>query len=131
MNTHLRDDIDPPQDHETFMASDWRVRLYYHPSIPPHVHAVVAVVLGEMPMTPMYYTGKATITREGHLVCDFMDGDGLMKAATYVGPADGVQQDVVNLIKALQKDNLLSKEEGLEFISAYAGWIAKDERRTH
>ncbi len=126
MNAELKFS-EPPATLKAYKAADWRTRLYFAPT-GAQTHAIIAAVLGEEPRTDQLYVGKACITSDGFVMCDYIDAEGLLRAGAFVGSFESLQTNVVGLIKHLQAEGVLSDDERDEVLKAWVGWFAKDYR---
>ena len=70
------------------------------------------------------FVNRATVTRDGHVCCDFVDRDGRYRIGAFVGAFADLKQNIVGLSMHLK----LSGAEIEEFNKVMGGWIATDYR---
>jgi hypothetical protein len=83
--------------------------------------AVVACALGEKIDAPCFH-GKAHVTSDSFVMCDFSDKNGRGHTGAFVGDVDDIVRNGVGLADHLN----LTAEERAEFGKALAGWIGRD-----
>lgn len=129
LNTNLLHS-DPPADIHDYRAQSWRARVFWAPLSAP-VHALMCAIMGEAPRTNGRLTGKAIVTADGRVMCDFVDEEGMMLHAVHVMDIAALEDTIAKVIKAMQADGVLTDNERDELLRAVADWIAADHRRTH
>lgn len=70
------------------------------------------------------FTGKASVTSDGFLMCDFIDREGRQHLGAFVGSVDDFWDNVRGLNIALALD----AEDSIELVEAFRSWIGKDWR---
>jgi|GEM_PF-318315 len=97
--------------------SDWKKRAV-SAAEGTRTGAIIACVLGHEIEPPCFH-GKAAVTADGFIMCDFTSGDGLRHGGAMVGNLDDLEENVVQLARHL---NLTATERG-EFAAALGEWI--------
>ena len=70
------------------------------------------------------FSGKATITSDGFVMCNFTDADGRFHIGAFVGSASDLSINIAGLADHLD----LSREDHLALCAAITNWIEKDYR---
>lgn len=88
-------------------------KLYYaNPH--PKTHAIIAAMLQQEPRTLQKFVGKAIVTSDGFVQCNFVGADGVAHHSAFVGSAEEVERNVHAVadelgIPAEQTDALLQE----------------------
>lgn len=83
--------------------------------------AILANVFGEDIPAPCF-VGKAIVTSDGYVQCNFTGKDGRQHNGAFVGSIRDLAENAVRLAKHLN----LTAEERREFSTALFGWFAVD-----
>ncbi len=86
--------------------------------------AVVLAAIGRRPDNPPYLSGRATITSDGLLMCDFTSKDGVFHPGALVGDDEDFARNLLGLCNHCQ----LSNDEKTEFLARVNHWIEFDHR---
>lgn len=86
--------------------------------------AILACALGREQAAPYFY-GKATVTSDGFVQCNFCDKDGDHHWGAFVGAFSDLDRNVERLAKHLK----LNSDDHNALTAAVAGWIGKDWRK--
>jgi hypothetical protein len=86
--------------------------------------AVVLVAIGKRPDNPPYLSGRATITSDGLLMCDFTSKDGVFHPGALVGDDEDFARNLLGLCNHCQLNN----GEKTEFLARVNNWIEHDNR---
>lgn len=70
------------------------------------------------------FIGKATITSDGYVMCDFFDGDGQLRLGAFVGAAESLERNV----GALGAHLGLDEAQKAQLFALAKSWIGKDYR---
>ena len=70
------------------------------------------------------FSGKATVTSDGFVMCNFTDADGRFHMGAFVGSASDLSINTAGLADHLD----LSREDHLALCAAITNWIGKDYR---
>ena len=102
------------------MTQNNRDRLY---AARPHpmTHAIIAAMLGREPQTPQRYVGKAIVTSDGFVQCNFVDSNGVSHHSAFVSSYEEIEANVLSVSDLLGID----PDETRQLI---ASWIAIDYR---
>lgn len=84
---------------------------------------IVLAALQKQPKAPPYFTGKANITSDGFVMCDFTDDRGFHAQALVCRDEDMVR-NLLGLVDHCQ----LSNEEKIDFLARVNHWIDNDAR---
>ena len=87
-------------------------------------HAILACAMGREPMTTAKFVGKATVTSDGFVMCDFVDHDGQGRRGAFIGSWDELQANLVGLIAHLG----LGEAELAELNTLVRSWVGTDYR---
>lgn len=98
--------------------------LLYVGSGATQTHAILACAMGRDPLTTAKFVGKATVTSDGFIMCDFVDHDGQGRRGAFVGSMAELD---ANLIQLAQHFNL-GDAELQQMRELVKGWIATDYR---
>lgn len=83
--------------------------------------AIIACAIGREQPVPCFH-GKARITSDGFVMCDFTRFNGEHKMGAFVGSLNDLIRNAVGLANHLNLD----AEERVEFAERLSGWIATD-----
>ena len=83
--------------------------------------AVVACALGHETEPPCFH-GKATVSSDGLVCCDFKDGAGNLHFGAAVGSLDDLERNVVGLSRHLD----LVESERAAFAEVLVAWIGEE-----
>ena len=86
--------------------------------------AVVLAAIGKTPANPPYLSGRATITSDGLLMCDFTSKDGVFHPGALVGDDEDFARNLLGLCNHCQLNN----DEKIEFLARVNHWIEFDHR---
>ena len=86
--------------------------------------AIVMAAIGKKPPSPPELVGKATITSDGMVMCDFIDPSGTYHYGAFVCS----DRDMVRNIVGLANHCNLSNDEKVAFLAMVNNWIGKDHR---
>lgn len=98
--------------------------LLYVGSGATQTHAIIACALGRDPMTTAKFLGKATVTSDGFIMCDFVDHDGQGRRGAFAGTMVELDDNLIGLIKHLN----LGEHELTQLRALIDSWIATDYR---
>lgn len=84
---------------------------------------IVLAALGKQPKAAPYFTGKAIITSDGFVMCDFTDSKGY-----HIGALVCRDEDMVRNLLGLVDHCQLSNEEKIDFLARVNNWIGADHR---
>lgn len=87
-------------------------------------HAIIACALGRDPMTTARFVGKATITSDGFIMCDFIDHDGQGRRGAFVGSWGELEANLIQLARLLG----LTTQEHHQVVELVESWVGKDYR---
>lgn len=87
-------------------------------------HAIIACALDRDPMTTARFVGKATITSDGFVQCDFVDHDGQGRRGAFVGSWMELDNNLQGLIHHLE----LGEPELAQLRELIKGWVGTDYR---
>lgn len=73
------------------------------------------------------FVGKATITSDGFIMCDFRDRNGVYRPGAFVGSVSDLEDNIVGLAAYLN----LPADYRAELGMAIHGWIGHDYRVDH
>lgn len=85
--------------------------------------AIVAAILGRDIQQPKY-VGKAVVTSDGFVMCNFITKNGESKHGALVSDVDGVCDNLRALVHVCK----LTSEQATEFYNIAKAWIAIDYR---
>lgn len=104
---------------------DWRLRLIEatqgNRSI---LGCVVIAAIGHRSENPPYLVGKATVTNDGQVLCDFVERGGTYYFNARIGDDEDFARNIAGLAVAAGLDDL----ERIEFLARVNNWIGRDER---
>src|SRR4051812_33874904 len=104
---------------------DWRLKLIEatrgNQSL---LGCIVLAAIGKTPKNPPYFTGSATITGAGDVLCDFVERDRTYRVAAKIGDDDDLARNILGLVIHCG----LTDEERVEFLARVNRWIARDHR---
>jgi len=104
------------------MAKTWKQRALAA-TRGSQLGAIVACVLGRKIPAP-HFIGKASITSDGFVMCDFRSKDGAYRHGAFVCDATDLERNTAGLIAHLE----LTPEEQKIFLAAMSAWISTDYR---
>lgn len=84
---------------------------------------IVLAALDKRPKMPPYFVGKATITADGFVMCDFLDFTGY-----HIGALVCRDEEMVRNVVGLVNHCNLSEEEKVDFLARVNHWIETDNR---
>lgn len=84
--------------------------------------AIIACALGRNPDDVPRFNGKASVTSDGFVMCDFVDRSGESRMGALVGSLNDLERNVKGLADHLQ----LSAQERGEYAEKLGGWISED-----
>lgn len=106
---------------------DWRLKLIEKTrGNQTHEGRIVLAAIGKEPSNPPYFRGRANITSDGMVLCDFVSADGVYHHDDVVG----TDSDLVRNMVALASFSGLNDDEKIEFLALVNDWIAVDNRST-
>ena len=82
--------------------------------------AIVADALGEKIPAP-HFSGRPSITSDGYVMCNFVDGRGQGHMGAFIGSFADVQRNVVGLANHLK----LSAEDRAEYAATLTRWLGR------
>jgi hypothetical protein len=85
--------------------------------------AIIASALGRQIPPPCFH-GRATVTSDGFVICDFTDSDGNRHMGAFVGSWNDLQTNYVGLSRHL---GLTQQEQG-EFANTLEAWAGNSRR---
>ena len=83
--------------------------------------AILAVALGESIPAPRFH-GRASITSDGFVMCDFTGSDG----RAHLGALVGAASDLIGNVEGLAKHLKLTDDERDELAATVRAWVAND-----
>jgi hypothetical protein len=86
--------------------------------------AIVACALNRERLAVPRYVGKATITSDGWVMCDFVDSDHRKHLGAFVGGVSDLEANV----RGLARHCRLNSDEQENLFQAVRNWIAQDAR---
>lgn len=98
--------------------------LLYVGSGATQTHAIIACALDRDPMTTARFVGKATITSDGFIQCDFVDHDGQGRRGAFVGSWGELEANLIDLIHHLE----LGEPELAHLRALVKSWVGTDYR---
>jgi hypothetical protein len=87
----------------------------------PQTHAIIAAMLGAEPKTSARYVGKAIVTSDGFVLCNFVGSDGVAHHGAFVGSMAELERNVKDVAAAV-------KVPAAEVDKLISSWIATDYR---
>lgn len=112
------------------MTTDWKMRAI-EVSAGTQTGAILAEAMriggflaSDESTSPPRYVGKASVTSDGFLMCNFIARNGDRHQGAFVGSADDLACNIAGLAKHLA----LSKEETSELAAIFKAWIGIDWR---
>ncbi|MCK1671080.1 hypothetical protein [Bradyrhizobium sp. 150] len=84
--------------------------------------AIIACALGRNPDDVPRFNGKASVTSDGFIMCDFVDRSGEGRMSALAGSLSDLERNVKGLADHLQ----LTAEERGEYAEKLGGWISED-----
>ena len=96
----------------------------YHGSGATQTHAIIACALGRDPMTTAKFVGKAIVTSDGFIQCDFIDHDGQGRRGAFVGSWGELEINLAGLIQHLG----LGPAELQQLTKLVESWVGTDYR---
>ena len=85
--------------------------------------AIVACALGVSTPSP-YFSGKASVTSDGFVMCNFVDSDDHMHWGAFVGSVDELDGNIAGLARHM----CLTANEREQLLQAVTAWIGQDYR---
>jgi hypothetical protein len=86
--------------------------------------AILRYILGHSNDECPRFEGKASITSDGFVMCNFVDKDGNRHMGAFVGDAEGLDSTHKNVVSHFK----LTEEEADRLSTAIDGWVGKDWR---
>ena len=105
----------------TLITSDWKNKALAATE-GSQFGAILRCALHEnIPGRNPHFTGKAMVTSDGFVMCDFVDKNGDLHIGAFVGAKTDLDRNVVGLSKHLK----LNATEAGELSAVVAKWIGK------
>ena len=99
-----------PGDVETLLAADLDTRVFWGPPI-SQTHALVLAALDLPPRRPpVGFSGRATVTSDGHIMCNFTTAEDEHHHGAYAGHIDQLAVYLDYLTTELQLDPVQTLE---------------------
>lgn len=108
---------------EATSESSWRDRLLAA-TRGTQLGAIARCALGRNDDSVPRFEGRASVTSDGFVMCDFVDRDGNGHWGAFVGSDDDLERNVIGVADHLQ----LSDAERAEWFAAMKKWVAQDWR---
>jgi hypothetical protein len=99
--------------------------LLYVGSGATQMHAILACAMGRDPLTTARFVGKATVTSDGYIQCDFVDHDGTGRRSAFVGSYGELEANLQSLV--IQHLGL-GQDELQQATTLIESWIGTDYR---
>lgn len=90
-----------------------------------HFGAILACAAEEPGESCPRFVGKASVTSDGFVLCDFVDRDGTFHHGAFVGALSDLKKNACGLVDHLGLD----AKEGLELGAVLDGWVGQDFRQ--
>lgn len=108
------------------LRRDWRLKLIEATQgNRTMLGCIVLVAIGKEPENPPYFRGKAYITNQGEVLCDFVEKDGTYRVKARVSDDEDLVRNLVGLTVHCD----LNDQERVEFLARVNNWIGTDERQ--
>lgn len=99
--------------------------LLYNLDCHPKTHAIIAVMLGREPRTNQSFHGKAIVTSDGFVMCDFIDSNGRYHYGALVCDHAELVENMQGVMAALE----LTAGDRLIVNQLIRDWVGTDYRR--
>lgn len=87
--------------------------------------AILRYILGHSNDECPRFAGKASVTSDGFVMCDFVDRDGNGHMGAFVGDVGGLTRMHSNVVKHFK----LTAPQAVELGDAIDGWVGQDWRK--